>query len=163
MSGVVIEISALEAAHLADIVAQFVELLTDTDPSDVGGDPAIARLVPDAYRDDADAAAEFRRFTQSDLLERRRAEGAEVARTLRDAGAAERVSDLEDRDATAMQVISLDDAQVDAWLRTITAIRLILAVRLGIHDDTDDLSHPRFGIYTWLGYRLEGLLDAMEG
>ena len=61
----------MEAAHLAGLVTQFAELLEDADdaPPD---DPAIARLVPDAYADDAEAAQEFRDLTERDLLDRRR-------------------------------------------------------------------------------------------
>ena len=43
-------------------------------------------------------------------------------------------------------------------MRTLTAIRLVIASRLGIEDEDDrDEDDPRFGVYDWLGYRLEGL------
>ncbi|WP_239539726.1 DUF2017 family protein, partial [Microbacterium sp. B35-04] len=78
MSGrtVAMEITRLEAAHLASLVGQFSELLRDSAPED--GDPALARLVPAAYSDDAEAAREFRALTQSDLLDRRAADAAVV-------------------------------------------------------------------------------------
>jgi len=44
------------------------------------------------------------------------------------------------------------------------AIRLVLASRLGIVDaDDHDEDDPRFGIYDWLGYRLHGLVTAIDG
>ncbi len=39
--------------------------------------------------------------------------------------------------------------------------RLVLATRLGIRSDDDhDPADPRFGVYDWLGYRLDGLVQA---
>ena len=59
--------------------------------------------------------------------------------------------------------IALDEEGVRAWMRTLTAIRLVIASRLGIEDEDDrDETDPRFGVYDWLGYRLEGLLQASE-
>ena len=50
-----------------------------------------------------------------------------------------------------------------AWLRTLAAIRLVLASRLGIEVAEDhDPDDPRFGIYDWLGYRLDGLVAAVD-
>ena len=43
----------------------------------------------------------------------------------------------------------------------LAAIRLVLATRLGIRSEEDhDEDDPRFGIYDWLGYRLDGLVQA---
>ena len=56
--------------------------------------------------------------------------------------------------------IRLDPDEVQAWLRTLAAIRLVLATRLGIEGaDDHDEDDPRFGIYDWLGYRLDGLVQ----
>jgi len=55
-------------------------------------------------------------------------------------------------------------ADAHAWLRTLAAVRLVLATRLGIGDADEHLDgDPRFGIYDWLGYRLDGLVRAMSG
>ena len=54
-------------------------------------------------------------------------------------------------------------ADVSALLRTLSAIRLVLATRLGIQaDDDHDASEPRFGIYDWRGYRLDSLISAID-
>lgn len=162
MSAVVLELSVIEAAHLSDLVAQFQTLLDGPIDDERMDDPALARLVPDAYRDDVDAASEFRRLTQDDLLDRRRDDAATVAATLLCDGEILRPDAVTEENATDEFEITLDDAAVSAWLRTLTALRLVLATRLGIADDTDRLDHPRFGIYNWLGYRLEGLLEAID-
>lgn len=163
MTRVLLEMSMLEAAHLTDLVAQFAELIADTVDETTSDDPAIARLVPDAYRDDPAAADEFRRLTQGDLLDRRRDDADTVLATLQRDGVTLRPAQIADEDATAAFVVELDDLRVAAWLRTLTSVRLVMATRLGITDDgQEDPDDPRFGIYNWLGFRLEGLLDALE-
>lgn len=154
------ELSALEAAHLTDLITQFADLLAGS--LDDTEDPAIARLVPDAYRDDPEAAAEFRRLTQDDLLDRRRDDAAAVLSSLRRDGVTLRPEDVDRADAETAFVIELDAAVLAAWLRTLTSVRLVMATRLGIVSDEDQDDDPRFGVYNWLGFRLEGLLQAVE-
>ena len=65
--------------------------------------------------------------------------------------------------------IVADDA--DAWLRTLTSLRLAVAIRLGISDsdDADELRRlpeedPRAfmaSIYDWLGFAEETLISAL--
>ncbi len=163
MTRVLLEMSILEAAHLTDLVEQFAELIADTAADGTIDDEAVARLVPDAYRDDDAASDEFRRFTQGDLLDRRRDDAARVLETLRRDGAQLRPGDVADADARSPFVVELDDETVAAWLRTLTSVRLVMATRLGVVDDDDDRpDDPRFGVYDWLGFRLEGLLEALE-
>lgn len=152
---VVIELSRLEAAHLGGLVRQFIELL-DQGSTD---DPAVGRLVPDAYSEDEEAAREFRRMTENDLLGARRADAEVVLEAVGD----EDPADLSEQHAFDPIVVRLDPVQSTAWLRTLAAVRLVLASRLGIRseDDHDD-KDPRFGIYDWLGYRLEGLVHALD-
>lgn len=156
---IILELARIEAAHLAGLVTQFDELL-DESAAAPREDPAVARLVPDAYAD-ADAAREFREVTEADLLERRRADAAVVLASL--APVAD-LPDAADDPALAESVaIALDPDAAAAWLRTLAAIRLVLANRLGIvTEDDHDENDPRFGIYDWLGYRLDGLVDALD-
>ena len=49
-----------------------------------------------------------------------------------------------------------------AWLRTLTAVRLVIATRLGITSEEEQDDDARFGVYNWLGFRLDGLLQAIE-
>ncbi len=161
MSGgiIALELTRLEAAHLSGLVGQFADLVDGAVTAD--GDPAIERLAPDAY-EEAEAAREFRELTEADLLDRRRDDAAMVIATLAEA------SDIpEDPDDPALLetvVVPLDSEASGAWLRTLAAIRLVLATRLGITDaDDHEAGDPRFGIYDWLGYRLDGLVKAVDG
>ncbi|MFT4296427.1 MAG: DUF2017 domain-containing protein [Micropruina sp.] len=128
-------------------------------PSDLDtSDPVIARLFPPAYRGDAAAEQEFRRFTQG----AQRRTKIEQARVVLDA--------LLETNGGRDPVI-VREIEFEAWLKTITAIRLSLSVRLGIEtaDDIDELEQldddePRgvlYGMYEWLGYFLEGLIDKL--
>lgn len=159
---VVLELSRLEATHLAGLVMQFAEVLEETGDA-TPDDPAVLRLVPDAYTDPA-AAREFRELTQRELLERRAEDAATVLESLRGT-AAEDASTLADDGSAAddTALIRLDSSQLHAWLRTLAAIRLVLASRLGIVEEEDhDEDDPRFGVYEWIGYRLDGLVRAAD-
>ena len=152
---VVLEISGLEALHLAGIVGQFRDVVTDAQRSD---DPAVARLLPDAYPDDEEATREFRRLTGDDLLGRRAADAEVVLRTLGMDGGAH---DQGDPDATL--TIALGEDEALSWMRTLSAVRLVMATRLGIQGEDDHQpDDPRFGIYDWIGYRLDGLVTALD-
>ncbi|MDQ1136867.1 hypothetical protein QE410_001666 [Microbacterium sp. SORGH_AS 1204] len=153
---VVLEISGLEALHLAGIVGQFRDLLTASRSTD---DPAVARLTPDAYPDDDSASREFRRLTGGDLLERRGQDAETVLRTLGIDGAD--LDPASDPDATI--AVALGESEAQAWMRTLSAVRLVLATRLGIQTEDDhEPDDPRFGVYDWIGYRLDGLITALD-
>jgi hypothetical protein len=83
-------------------------------------DPAVARLLPDASRDDPELAQSFRRLTEDDLRERKRGALATAAGALR-------------RPAPVV----LDDSEAQALLKGLTDVRLVLAQRLGIETDED--------------------------
>jgi hypothetical protein len=150
----VLQITAIEVAQLAALVTQFADLVADPDT----GDDALERLVPDAYPDDADAGSEFSRLTRGDLLERRADEAAVFLRTL---GADVPAMDALDEDTAAeIRTIALTRDDAAAWMRTLAAVRLILATRLGIRTEADSaVDDPRFVLYEWLG----GILDALVG
>ncbi len=155
---VVLELARIEAANLAGIVAQFAQLLAESTDST---DPAVERLTPAAYADDADAAREFRAMTHDELLERRSDDAATVLASLGES--ATLAEDLPDEALTELTAVVLDAQATQAWLRTLAAIRLVLANRLGIESEDDhDEGDPRFGIYEWIGYRLDGLVRALD-
>lgn len=154
-----LELTLLEAAHLSDLVGQFEEVVTGSDRTD----PAVRRLVPDAYRDDDEAAAEFRRLTQSDLLERRRADAGAVRASLRQDGRDLDPAALDRAQAEDPLIVELTPDTAGAWLRTLATLRLVLAERLGIADEEQDGGDdPRFGVYEWVGYRLDVLVRALD-
>lgn len=152
-----------EPALLRSLAEQLVALLGErasVDPAGdllyaqlgIGGstspslDPALARLLPDAYRGDEEAASEHRRLTERGLVERKIANATTVITTL---------------DLTPTV---LDQPAVQSWLRCLTDLRLVLAARLQIEEDGDpghgDEQH--LAIYNWLGDLQGSLLAAIE-
>ncbi|WP_040165308.1 DUF2017 family protein [Microbacterium gorillae] len=144
-------LSRMEVGGLADLVEQFTDLLR----SGADDDPAVQRLTPNAYPDDDQAGREFHRLTAADLIARRVADAGVVADGLATAGIAGEPEDLVH--------IALDAAAIDSWMRTLSALRLIISSRLGVEDDGEhDPDDARFGVYDWLGYRLDGLVEATD-
>ncbi len=117
-------------------------------------DPALARLLPDAYGDDDPAASrEFRRYTESDLRAGKRDDCTAVLVTLHGDGP-----------------LRLDPAQAQAWLGCLNDLRLVLGVRLEVTEDLDpdalDPEDPRaqaLQVYGWLGWLQESLLSCLMG
>lgn len=155
---VVLQLSLAEVSQLAALVAQFAELLDESRPSE---DPALDRLAPDAYPDDADASAEFHRLTRGDLLSRRADDAGAVRRSLDESGAVRDPSELDDDTAAQTAIVTLDHAEATSWMRTLTAVRLVLASRLGIEHDEHATDDPRAVVYDWLGMLLEGVVAAV--
>ncbi|KZE91039.1 DUF2017 family protein [Microbacterium sp. TNHR37B] len=154
-----IDLAALEIAHLRDLLDQFAALLEAQTEPVTPDDPAIARLVPDAYAEDRHAAREFRSLTQSDLLARR----IDDARLMSASLAAAVGGDASGAAPDSAVLVTLDADAAAAWLRTLAALRLVLASRLGITEEADgDVEDPLYGVYEWLGFRLDSLLSALE-
>jgi hypothetical protein len=147
----------IEGIQLSRLVDDFVELVgADRDLTD----PAVSRLAPDAYPDDTEASRGFREATRADLFDRR-LHDAEVVRHALSALRTE--DDLSEADAFAEHDLRLTASDANAWLRTLTALRLVIAARLGIvRDDDHDPDDARYGVYDWLGYRLEVIVHAAD-
>jgi len=165
-------LDASERGLLTDLVGQLLGMVAveastgDEDPlaAMVGidlnatrpQDPALMRLFPDAYLDDDDAAAEFRRYTQRSLRSTKQANAQAVLDSLSNSG----------------DKLVLSDGQVPAWLGSLNDLRLVLGTRLEITDDGHEIPEdldpedPTFGlhhIYDWLTYLQESLVQAMTG
>lgn len=178
-----IEIDLLRLA-----TTQLADLLDDAagDTLAAGTDPALRRLLPDAYRDDPEAAAEFRRFTSGDLLGRKVSNARTLLATLGDAsgpvGADARDEPPVRTDARdeppggadgrvtedlPLVAITLDGAAVQSWLRTLTDLRLTLAERLRIspdgvqHLEGEEALFLR-ELYEWLGMVQESLVYTID-
>ncbi|GAA3945813.1 DUF2017 family protein [Microbacterium soli] len=143
-------LAGIEGHRLLALVDEYIGLLEGPRS---GADDAMDRLAPNPYPDDAEAAAEYRRSTREDLFDRR-VEDARVVRT-----------GLGEFETTGIEAVAREctvlirPAEVDHWLRTLSGIRLVLARRLGIDgSDEHDAGDPRYGVYDWLGYRLELLV-----
>ncbi len=178
--GVVWHCSEVEVGLLASMATQLIELVDppaeatdpfaalqaelEADPLD-RDDPAVARLFPAAYREDDAADAEFRALTEAAM---RRAKACEAQVVLDALAAADLPAGSGDEGSG---VVTVPDADVDAWLRTLNALRLTLGARLGIEtaeiaavvDELDD-DHPAYPVvqmYHWLGYVQTALLEAL--
>lgn len=168
-SGAVVRISldADEVAVLANLADQVVTMLApddapDADPLEelVGmssapvaapDDPALQRLLPDAYADD-DAAVEFRRLTDTEL---RGVKVAALQRVVTDIGA-------------GAADVALDPEATEAWLQALNDVRLVVGTRLDVQEDTwsrrikaDDPRAPLFMVYDWLTALQDRLVDAV--
>lgn len=174
--------SAFEADLLRSLARQMIELLRseaaaphDRDPLeallDFSGpttepdDPVLQRLFPTAYPDDADAAADFRRFTETTLRDRKAATAADVIDTLEEAG-------LPQDPVDGLWIdVELDKQRALGWLKAFTDMRLAIATRLGVEEGDEDFweslpeEDPRaqvHDIYQWVGYLQETLVDAIS-
>jgi hypothetical protein len=182
----------LEARMLATFAGQVIELLHEDTapfgPRNVDGDPlealvemdgpvsapedpVLVRLLPDAYREDDEAAADFRRFTEAALRADKVANARMLLDTLREAGYDGGTSEALDEAAADTIEIELSPQQVQAWLRSLTDMRLALATRLGIEDDDeedweelpdDDPRAVMHDVYGWLGFVQESLVQALS-
>lgn len=153
---IVFSLALLEGFHLARLVDEFRELIAERDPED----SAMQRLTPSAYPDDEDAAKGFADSTREDLLDRRASEAARVREAL--APFAVDIESLSEDEALIPQDLVILDDDLDAWLRTLTSIRLVIADRLGIASEDQSTGDGRADIYDWLGYRLEVLIQAAD-
>ena len=144
----------VEGLHLIGLLDEFVQLVTNADHAQ---DAALDRLSPDLYPDDHDASEEFREQIHGDLLDRRAADAAQVRHDL------EGFEDADLSDPLVLRDVAIPVDHIDSWLRTLSAMRLIIATRLGIETNDDhDPADPRFAVYDWLGYRLDGLVQTAD-
>ncbi|MHA7959968.1 DUF2017 domain-containing protein [Streptomyces sp. L500] len=138
-------------------------------PSEPPSDPALARLFPDAYgtpgaeqdRQERAHAAEFRRYTENDLRERKRQDALGVVRSL----------DSLTPGGEGGAVLRLEAEGCRQWLGTLNDLRLTIAARLEITADDDgdalyrlpdsDARKPMVMAYLWLGGLQETLVEAL--
>lgn len=138
-----------------DPLAELLDLADGARPSD----PAVLRLFPDAYRDDDDAATDFRRFTERGLRTAKVARLAVMRDVLGRFGA-----------ATRPLPVPVTDEEGAAFLGGLNDVRLVLGARLGLvsddHDvtagwDEDDPRWSTFAAYQWLTWLQGTLLEAL--
>jgi hypothetical protein len=117
-------------------------------------DPVLARLLPDAYQDDPEAAGEFRKYTESSLREAKKYFAQTLLDTLPPSGGR----------------VKLTGDQARDWLRALNDIRLMFGVRLEVTEDFEeqlaalspqDPKVAAFEVYGWLGAVQESLVQAL--
>lgn len=145
--GVHLGMSSGERSVLTSLTEQLQQVLA----GDLASDPVAIRMFPDAYPQDEDASAEFRRLTESDLVAQKTTNVTTVHEWLTGA-----------RDGA----FGAEDEQ--AWLRCLTDLRLTIADRLGIVDSASEERSYRSDsgvglrdVYDWLGYVQEHLIETL--
>ena len=146
-----LELLGPEEAAASDPLAAALGIGTATAAPE---DTALARLFPDGYTDDAEASADFRRYTEPGLRDGKR-EAARTARaTIGEPG--------------EKRVLSAEESE--AWLRALNDTRLVLGERLGITEDWDALVEslsdedprlPLFYVYDRLTFLQETLVRSL--
>ncbi len=141
-------------------------MLSFDGPTTEPEDPVLARLFPTAYVENAEAAAEFRRFTEGSLRDGKAAGAATIIDTLEEAGLPAELGDQK-----VVIDVELDEPAALLWLKSLTDLRLALATRLEVEQDDeafwralpdDDPRSQAHDIYEWIGALQETLVDALH-
>ena len=172
-----LSLSGEEASALDALAAQVATMLADgdsgapsaeadpleamvgltTEPVAAPDDPALRRLLPDAYADET-MSGEFRRLMDSELRRQKTEALDELRRAVEGAG-----------DDGVKLKLTLD--QAETWLRALTDIRLVLGTRLDVTEDLedrwanlrpDDPMAPLLAAYEWLGWLQESVVLALD-
>lgn len=133
-------------AALADLLGQ-LDALLEHQPDD----PALLRLRPPAYPDEPERDAEYQLLAGEELRAARRQAIEEVVASLQ-------------RDR-------LGEDELWQWLRSLNALRLVLATRLDITDedenegpaDLDGEDAPVWAAYGFLGLVQQDVVEALGG
>jgi hypothetical protein len=175
---VVADLSPQEAAVIRGLVGQIKDMLTAradetpqdelaeltgirTGPTTAPEDRVLGRLLPDFYRrdsvtgdsdeDEADAAGAMRSLHEPELLERKTGVAALVLETCPRQGG----------------TVTLTEEQADGWLAALNDVRLALGTALNVDDDMpdeapeDDLQREHLGVYQWLTWVQDSLVEAV--
>jgi uncharacterized protein DUF2017 len=140
-----LQLDEMETALLGSLLDDLLDAL-GTLPEN---DPVRQRLFPDGYRDDEEAAAEFRELTETGLRDDKAAR-AERCRAELPAGSGE---------------LSLPPDAAERWLTVLNDLRLALGTRLGVTEDEPadiDPADPRaqsWVVYYWLTTLQDGLVQ----
>ena len=133
--------------HETEILCSFVDQLAQLLRGDTR-DPRMRRLFPVAYGTDENADAEWQSFMHDELVQSKVSMADHVAGVLARGG-----------------TLTADD--LTRLMLTINGLRLVLGTILDITDDEhepeldeDDPLSAQWHLYMWLGWLLEGVIDA---
>lgn len=137
-----LRLPAEERAVLREFMPQLRQLL-DGDLAD----PALRRLFPTAYADDPERDREYQALVRDDLADRHRA----AVDTM--------VATVDER--------RLNEEQLTAWMGAVNDVRLVLGTRLDVSEETDlapdpdEPDAPLLALYSYLGFLLEHIVEAL--
>jgi hypothetical protein len=176
-----VSLDAVEVALVITMTSHVLELLGDVEPSPDGAesleellegtqdpgvtprDPALLRLLPDAYRDDDAAAGEFRRLTEADLRATKHDRLGRIVSDLAAPGAGQRSGGVR---------LDLDDDAAAGWLTALNDVRLMFGTRIDVREDMDDermnlpvdsQRYAEIATYDWFSWLQEAMLRALTG
>lgn len=135
-------------AEEREMLQQILPQLRSALEGDASADPGFKRLFPVAYAQDAEHEAEYRALVGDELVTKRLAQVDTVLSTIAS--------------------VRLSEDEVAAWMGAVNDLRLVLGTRLDVSEETDlavDPSHPdaaAYGLYAYLGWLLELLVDAVS-
>jgi hypothetical protein len=177
-AGLVLSLDPIQVAILEQLIGEVVGLVDQPVPRSDGAawarelglegvgepapdvalpdDPVTARLFPDAYRDDDEAASDFRRFTSEELRTSKATNARKLLESLPAGGGS----------------VTLDEEACAAWLGALNDARLALGTALDVNENTnyefvtlatDEPRAQRLIVYSWLGELQESMLQALMG
>jgi len=147
--------AAISADPGADPLEAMVGMTTEA--VEAPDDPALRRLLPDAYADET-MSGEFRRLMDGEL----RRQKVEALDEMRGA--------VEDAGESGIK-LRLAPQQAETWLQALNDIRLVLGTRLDVTEDledrwaqisADDPMAPLLAAYEWLGWLQESVVLALS-
>ncbi len=127
-----------ERELLLNLLVELRELIENDDPD-------VARLFPAAFRDDAEASAEYDRLVHGELTAGRLTALQTVERTL--------------------QAKTLDGPELEAWTGVLNDLRLVHGERLAVTEELDlerlARRDERYAVYAWLTWLQATMVDAL--
>jgi hypothetical protein len=154
-TGFVLDLGADDRAFVVRLLGELRDLLVADE------DPALGRLFPPAFPDDAEHEAEYQRLMRDELVASRLAAIAAAVEVL------DRTPDEPDEGA---QAIALTEPELHAFVQALNAARIVLGTLLGI---TDEASAARSDeraesggssndvLYGYLGWLVEWTVRAL--
>ncbi|HVF31738.1 MAG TPA: DUF2017 family protein [Acidimicrobiales bacterium] len=137
-----IRLPETDRALLRSLAPQMRELLASDDP-------VLDRLYPVAYPDDIDRETEYRLLVRDEL----RSSHEAALTALEESADAER----------------LDDEQLQAWMRAVNEVRLVLGTRLDVTEEgherptePDDPRSAAFAVYDYLTWLQATIVEALS-
>ena len=136
-----LKIDVEQRRFLARLAGELRDLVTDDEPG-------TERLFPSPYPDDPERDAGWHAVVRHELVEAHLAAITTVERTA--------------------ELSVIDEGELAQWMTAMNALRLVLAERLGIDDEHDDVDPgrpddpraPAFNLYHHLGFVLDEIVRA---
>jgi hypothetical protein len=146
-NGFTLHIGPDERAVVAGLLSELHGMQTDPDAAE-----AVTRLFPVVHPDDPEQEAEWQRLMRDELVTSRRAAIDTVVAVLARPG----------------RKVSLDEAEMTAFIQAVNSIRLVLGTVLDVGEDEDEVSpelleSPEYGLYGYLSFVLDASVRVMSG